>query len=134
MSYSTYTATWPGAQRPQLRPTAVKLCTGEQIQVKGAIPVRVHYGHQDLHLTLIIVDKCGPTLLGRDWLQHLKIDWPSLCQINVDTPSELKSLIDSHSALFSEGLGQIKGVQAKLYLKEASKPQFFRARQVPYAF
>ncbi len=54
--------------------------------------------------------------------------------MNVDTQSELKSLIDSHSALFSEGLGQIKGVQAKLYLKEASKPRFFRARQVPYVF
>ena len=35
--------------------------------------------------------------------------------------------------LFSEGLGQIQGVRARLYLKVGSQPRFFRARQVPYS-
>ena len=42
-------------------------------------------------------------------------------------------MLSDNSALFSEGLEEIKGIKAKLYLKEGGKPRFFRARQVPYA-
>ena len=42
-------------------------------------------------------------------------------------------MLDNHSALFSEGLGQIKGTTACLHLKEGSQPRSFRARQLPYA-
>ena len=42
----------------------------------------------------------------------------------------MREIVSDHSALFSEGLGEIK---AKLYLKEGGKPRFFRASQVPYA-
>ena len=45
----------------------------------------------------------------------------------------LSSKLSDYSALFSEGLGEIKGIKAKLYLKEGEKPKFFRACQVPYA-
>ncbi len=39
----------------------------------------------------------------------------------------------THSALFVEGLGLIKGTTAKLYLKEGARPRFYRSCQVPYA-
>ena len=132
MSYSTLSRLLPGAK---LKPSAAKLrtYTGEEIKVKGVVEVKVKYGHQMKNLSLTVVDSDGPTLLGRDWLQHLKLDWATLNHVSQDERSELKSMLDTHSALFSEGLGQIKGTTAHLHLKEGSQPRFYRARQVPYA-
>ena len=101
--------------------------------MKGVVDVKVKYGHQLKDLTLTIVDGDGPTLLGRDWLQHLKLDWATLNHVSQDERSELKNMLDTHFALFSQGLGQIRGTTCHLYLKEGSQPSFYRARQVSYA-
>ena len=101
--------------------------------MKGAIDVKVKYSEQEADLTLTIVEGDGPTLMGRDWLRYIKLDWAALNHVTQENRSELKALVASHSALFSEGLGQIQGVMARLYLKERSQPRFFRARQVPYS-
>ncbi len=134
MSYSTLSSTWPEALTPEIKPTQAKLrtYTGEKIVVKGAIDVKVKYGGQEAEVSLIIVDGQGQTLLGRDWLQYLRLDWATLNQVTQKT-SELETLVHAHSALFSEELGLIKGTTAQLYPKEGSKPRFYRARQVPYA-
>ena len=42
-------------------------------------------------------------------------------------------MLNTHSALIAEGMGQLKGTTARLYLKEGGRPRFYRARQVPYA-
>ena len=135
MNFSTFTSTWPEASAPVIQPTRARLrtYTGEEIVVKGAIDVKVKYREQEADLTLTIVERNGPTLMGRDWLRYIKLDWAALNHVTQENRSELKALVDSHSALFSEGLGQIQGVRARLYLKEGSQPRFFRARQVPYS-
>ena len=132
MSHSTLSSLLPEAE---LKSSTAKLrtYTGEEIGVKGVIEVKVKYGQQMKDLTLTIVDGNGSTLLGQDWLQHLKLDWATLNHVSQVQRSELKSMLDNHSALFSEGLGQIKGTTARLHLKEGSQPRLFRARQVPYA-
>ena len=77
MSYSTYSSTWPRDSTPEVKPTRAKLrtYTGEAITVRGVVDVTVKYGGQEEDLTLVIVDGDGPTLLGRDWLQNLRLDW-----------------------------------------------------------
>ena len=111
------------------------LCTytGENITVKCSLDVKVSYKYQEAKLTLTIVDGAGPTLLGRDWLRHLRLNWSTLNHIRNKDRSELQTLLTTHSALFAEGLGQIKGTIARLYFKEGGRPRFYRARQVPYA-
>ena len=71
--------------------------------------------------------------MGRDWLQHLQLDRSNLNHVSLQEGSELSTLLDACSVLFPEGLGQIKGVTVKLYLKKGGRPRFCRARQVPYA-
>ena len=100
--------------------------------MKGAVDVKVKYGDQETNLTLTIVDGDGSALLGRDWLQHLRLDWAALNHITQDNCSELKTLF-VHSALFAEGLGTIKGTTTCLYLKEGGRPRFYCTRQVSYA-
>lgn len=133
MSYSTLSTVLPKVKLKS-HLTKLRTYTGEEIVVKGAIDVNVKYGDQTTELKLIIVNRNGPTHLGRDWLQHLKLDWATLNHISKGNSNKLQSLLTTHSVLFSQGLGCIKGTTAKFHLKDGSQPHFFRARQVLYAW
>ena len=56
---------------------ALKSCTGDAIPLAGKVYIPVTYGKQ--RFTLPVVVACGerPALLGRDWLQKIKLDWKS---------------------------------------------------------
>ena len=75
MSEQTYRSLWPG-QKPPLHPTPARLktYTGEHIGVKGKIRVHVLYQAQQADLDILVVTGKGPSLLGRDWLEHLRLD------------------------------------------------------------
>ena len=68
------------------------------------------------------------------------MDWNEIFRIHVTESSvlsvvtqKLHVVIQNHSDLFKDELGTIKGLSAKLELKEGVSPKFFRARTVPYA-
>ena len=65
---------------PPIEPTSMQLSTysGEKLQTMGIITVEVLYQKQRCQLKLVIVKQPGPTLLGRDWLSHIKLDWPKI--------------------------------------------------------
>ena len=44
----------------------------------------------------------------------------------------LNRVLTRHQALFSPGLGEIKGTTANVLLKENTQPKFFKPRPVPY--
>ncbi len=56
--------------------------TGERLPLAGEIKVKVMCGEQRAVLTLFVVDGAGPSLLGRDWLQQIRLDWKSICVIS----------------------------------------------------
>ena len=73
ISEQTYLATWISPQ-----PTSeikLRTYTGELLQVKGCMQARVSYREQEEALPLLVVAGAGPTLLGHDWLQKLRLDW-----------------------------------------------------------
>ena len=53
-------------------------------------------------------------------------------QTNFPKP-KLEDLVQQYPALFDGKLGTIKGVTAKLVVKENATPQYFKRRPVPYA-
>ena len=77
MSKNTFREHWPS--RP-LESTTRKLrtYTGETIDVLGTAQVRVTHGENSAELELMIVDMDGPSLLGRNWLNKLTLDWSTL--------------------------------------------------------
>ena len=83
MSATTFKATWK-TDPPRLHPSNVhlKTYTGEQLAVCGSINVRVKYQDQTVDLSLTIVDETGPTLLGRDWLQKIKLKWENIAKLS----------------------------------------------------
>ena len=48
----------------------------------------------------------GPNLLGRNWLNHIQLDWR---QINQVQQSSLYAILQQHEAVFQGGLGGLKG-------------------------
>ena len=77
--------------------------------------VQVRYGdHMGKH-KLFVVKGVGSTLIGRDWLQDIHLDWKSLGVAKIQSSSlNLTELLKDHKELFEEGQGTIKGFKARL--------------------
>ena len=125
ISEGTYRALWP-QQGPPITPTITSLntYTGEPIQVKGGISLEVQHNGQSKVLPALVVRGSGPTLLGRDWMQELRLDWHKIFHIN-HSP-ELAALLHKYKSVFQKELGAMKGMKVKIYAKPEVKPVFRR--------
>lgn len=65
------------------------------------------YKKQHHTLELIVVAGEGPTLMGRDWLSKIQLDWNELYYVNHSTPPELQVLLDKYQAVFRDELGTV---------------------------
>ena len=114
----------------QATTTNLRTYTGEAMKVIGKFPVTATYANQSKALTLYIVPGNGPTLLGREWLQHIQLDWKSIARVSKDP---LQQMLDKHASIFEDTLGTIKNYTATLRVKESASPRFYRPRPVPFA-
>ena len=121
----------------KLNSTAVVLqtYTAEAMAVLGVMMVQVKYGEYVNMHELYVVEGKGPSLLGRAWLETMRLDWQSLKVDSVSecSPTSLKAVLQEYSDVFSSELGTMKEFQAKLTVREETKPRFCRPRPVPYA-
>ena len=72
----------------------------------------------------------GPSLLGRDWLSHVQLDWTQIDQVY---NASLHSVLSRYPGVFQQGLGTLKGFKAKIYVEPDTLPRFNPACSVPYA-
>ena len=77
-----------------------------------------------------MVDSSGPSILGRDQLQHIRLNWKALHQVG--TLPTLAALLDCHKAFFYDELGPVKGTSAKLHVDSQSSLRFYKPRPVSY--
>lgn len=129
VSEATYRRLWP---QKTLQESRVKLhtYTGEPLNVLGSVEMDVHYQDQLVRLPLQVVQGNGPSLIGRGWLQHIRLDWRKICTLS---SSLLENVLQQHSTVFREGLGTLEGFKAKIYVDPAVTPKFCKARPVPFA-
>lgn len=64
-----------------------------------------------------MVEGDGPSLFGRDWLAKVRLDWHSVFSITQD---KLNTMLTKFDGLFQEGLGTLKGYQAKIQVPPGS--------------
>ena len=95
--------------------------------------MRVSYQQQKNKLTLLVVPDVGPSHLGRNWLEHIHIDWPQIHRLHSPPDQRIKSVLDRYHAVFSGNLGKITGVPATLHVEPSQPPRFYKARSVPYS-
>ena len=116
-----------------MKPTnaALKTYTGETIKPLGVISVQVEVNNQKQQLDLLIVPGNGASLLGRDWLSNLRLDWAHIHSMN--SSDSLQVVLARHPTIFEESLGLVQGITAKIHVDPTAQPKFFTARPVPYA-
>ncbi len=131
VSETTFRWCWPGVK---LLETSIQLrtYTGEPVRVKGQVRVDIAYkGQAASQVALLVIEGDGPNLLGRDWLQFIRLDWPNILQLQ--GTQSLRTVLHQNQEAFKEGLGTMKGVTAKLYVESSVQPRFCKARTVPFA-
>ena len=135
ISENTYKKIFPVETAPHIlnSKAQLKTYTGEVIKVLGAIEVEVTHNEQKKRMNLLVVAGDGPSLLGRDWLSHIRLDWSTLNRIQSTATSACQEILDQHNALFKDELGTVKNTTAKFNIDPQVKPKFFKARPVPYA-
>ena len=111
----------------------LRIYTDEHLDVVGSVSVDVRYKEHIAHLPLTMVAGRGLSLLGQNWLQHIKFDWKALRLVG--TALTLASLLDRHKALFCNKLGTVKtlGTSANLYVDPQTRLRFYKPCPVPYA-
>ena len=107
LSESTYRRLWTAATRPPLLPSDARLHTysGELIKFLGTTSVTVRYSGQVKQLPLLIVPTDGPSLLGRDWLQEIVLDWKQLNKVHYARQRALQDVLDKYADLFKPRMG-----------------------------
>ena len=77
--------------------------------VLGSLEVDVVYGDQIATLPLLIIAG-GPSLLGRDWLMKLQLDWQrlGLYHMQAAPPTVLQNVLQKHGTVFRDELGLVK--------------------------
>ncbi len=132
ISEETYKASWSLERRPPLRPSGAGLrtYTGEELEVLGRVVVSVSYRGQQKELSLLVVRGSGPSLLGRDWLAELRLDWKELHRVHMAPRRRLQTVLENHPDVFRDELGTLKDVQATIHVEPKAQPTFCRPRPV----
>jgi hypothetical protein len=132
VSEETFKKCWPNRS---LETPFTKLTTysGEELTVQGVVHVVVEHNNCHATLPLWVVAGNGPSLLGREWLYESKINWQDILRVHSVSLS-LHDLLKKHEVLFEEGLGTLKGFQAKIHTDPNVPPKFCKARPIPYAY
>ena len=113
--------------------TAITLKTysGENLKVIGKIKILVTLR---LEVTVVeeyiyIVGGNGPTLLGRDKLSKIMLDWSTVYRVK-DISGRLDELKTRYNGLFSEKIGMLTGFKAKIHVQPDAAPKFRKPRKV----
>ena len=80
-------------------------------------------------MQLLVVKGSGPSLLGRDWLLKIKLNWNNLTVNHIHSVNlQLNDIVTRHSKIFKD-----ERTTAKIHVDPQSQPRFHRTRSIPYA-
>ena len=119
-------------QKYKLRKSSIHLTTygGEPLSVLDEFEIDVCHGEKKARLPSLVIDRDGPSLLGRNWLACFQLDWKAIHTIQHMT---LNNLLKKYESVLSPGLGTLKGFEAKIHVNPNVTAHFFKARSVPFS-
>ena len=114
-------------QFQELKESSVRLRTdtGELVKPYGTIVVEVSHEGTKNRLPLLVVKGNVPTLLGRNWLKKVRLDWRTMFPLREEeAPLKLKELLTEFESVFSEEMGCLKDFKMKIPMDNTMKPRF----------
>ena len=116
----------------------LKTYSGVPLKIVGKINVVIRHNADAVDAEILVITGQGPTLLGRDILSKLKLNWSTVYKtetgktITPDTglPETLNS---KYRQLFSDKIGKLDGFTAKIHVRNDATPKFCYSRKVPFA-
>lgn len=110
------------------------------IDVRGFIEVTGEYDGRICTLPLYVVNSDRHPLIGREWIRKYHINIMKFIkneihniEIPKNTDGRLKILFNDYKEVFATTIGHITDIQAKIHLKDGTKPVFCKARPVPFS-
>lgn len=98
----------------------------------GMTDVKVQSNNQVTKLLIYIVKGDYPAILGRVWLEKMKLNWHTGKMVS-QTATSLAAILKKHKEVFRNELGSMKDITTRLSIKPEATPKFMKARSVPYA-
>lgn len=97
----------------------------------GEFQVEVQY-HQQQHIpSLVVVASRGLSLLGRNWLWHVQLDWKAIGLVTKDHGQiQVQDLNHKYKSMFAGTGGTMHNFGASLKLKECATAVFKKPRPV----
>ena len=80
---------------------------------------------------LCVIKGGGPSLLGKDWLKKIRMDWASIRSVQENDLS-LTSLLANYSEIFSTSHGVMTKHTTHLTIKPNSVAKFHHPRSIPF--
>ena len=91
----------------------------------------MQYADQEASGTLPVVSGNGPSLMGRDWLQKIHLNWHAICHVVKGKTQMLEDVLQKHVVVFSNKMGVAKNIVAKIHIDPEATPKFYCPRSVP---
>ena len=109
-----------------IEPTGICLRTymGQELPVLGTTTVNVRYASQTTSLPLVVVKGDGTSLFGRNWLEHIKLNWSAIH--SVSNTQDIEDILKNHQQLFRKELGTLKGMEAQIHVPPKAQPRYFK--------
>ena len=116
----------------QLRPTDVLLrsYTGDVVPIIGELSVNVCHEEQKHKLNLLVVRGKCPSLLGRDWLGEIRLNWAN---VFIVSGNDVNTMLKRYCDVFVPDSKGIQGLRAHVKVKTDVQPVYQKPRPVPYA-
>ncbi len=128
VSEDTYWKLWQH-NPPPIQKSSIKLrtYTGEPLKILGAIEIQVNYQGQMEQLPLLVVSGSSPSLLGKDWMTKIRLDWGRLLHTMQVDYTNLETVLQKLAAVFGDELGLLKKTTAKIHVDDQAKLRFCKA-------
>uniref|UniRef100_H3B501 Uncharacterized protein n=1 Tax=Latimeria chalumnae TaxID=7897 RepID=H3B501_LATCH len=102
----------------------------------GEVQAPVTYEGGSWTLPLMVVQGKRPALLGRNWLEKIRLNWNQVFTLSSKSGASsdgLQKVLEKHAPLFQEGYGTITDFKVKIWVKEGATPIFHKSQPVLYA-
>ena len=100
------------------------------MQILGTMAVSVLSVTRPISPGLVKVSGDCPCLVGKDWLQVIRLDWPSIAVVSQGASTRAVwavHVLDNYIDFFTKGLGTIYLFKAILFVVKNANPRFHRA-------